>query len=54
MIAGTERPLYRFDHGVLSDDDVELDSRAIVVGGRRVSLDLASPYADMCGDAGLD
>ena len=47
MIAGTEKPLYRFDHGVLADADVELDSQAIVVGGRRVSLDLTSPYPDM-------
>lgn len=47
MIAGEEQPVYRFDHGVLGDDDVELDDQAITVGGRKLSLVVASPYTDM-------
>ena len=47
MIAGTEEPVYRFDHGVLLDDDVELGAHEITIGGRRVSLDLDSPFEDM-------
>jgi acetoacetyl-[acyl-carrier protein] synthase len=52
MIAGTGQPVYKFDHGVLADKDVELNAQELVVGGRRIRLDLASPYADMCSDAG--
>ena len=47
MIAGTVHPVYRFDHGVLGDDDVSLNAHEIEVGGRKVSLDLASPFSDM-------
>ena len=47
MIAGTVDPVYKFDHGVLHDDDVEMDSQQVVVGGQVVRLDLASPYDDM-------
>jgi acetoacetyl-[acyl-carrier protein] synthase len=47
MIAGTEEPVYRFDHGVLLDGDVELGAHEINIGGRRVSLDLGSPFEDM-------
>ncbi|AQA19057.1 beta-ketoacyl synthase [Halioglobus japonicus] len=47
MTNGTIDPVYRFDHGVLQDGDVELDGSRIVVGGYEVSLDLESPYEDM-------
>ena len=47
MIAGEVQPIYKFDHGVLHDDDVQMDDRSITVGGRTVSLDLPSPFSDM-------
>ncbi len=47
MIAGSERPVYRFDHGVLHDEDVHYGEDSITVGGREVSLDLESPVNDM-------
>lgn len=47
MIAGTLKPVYKFDHGVMHDSDVELDSHQVVVGGQAVQLDLASPYQDI-------
>ena len=47
MIAGTRRPVYKFDHGVLVDDDVEVGARSMRVGGKTVELDLQSPYDDM-------
>jgi acetoacetyl-[acyl-carrier protein] synthase len=47
MIAGSIEPLYRFDHGVLLDGDVEMGTQQMSVGGQRVSLDLRSPYDDM-------
>lgn len=47
MIAGTEEPVYRFDHSVLSDGDVEMSAHQIRVGERSVNLDLESPYQDM-------
>jgi acetoacetyl-[acyl-carrier protein] synthase len=47
MIAGDQQPVYRFDHGVLHDEDVQLDATSVTVGGRSVSLALTSPYEDM-------
>ncbi len=47
MIGGTEEPVYRFDHGVLQDGDVEIGDRLIKVGQRSIDLDLASPFVDM-------
>jgi acetoacetyl-[acyl-carrier protein] synthase len=47
MIAGTVDPVYKFDHGVLHDEDVEVGSQQLVVGGQVVRLDLESPYDDM-------
>lgn len=47
MISGKETPVYRFDHGVLLDGDVDLGARQMSVGGQTVSLDLSSPYGDM-------
>ena len=47
MIAGTRKPVYKFDHGVLLDDDVEVGARSMRVGGNTVELDLQSPYDDM-------
>ena len=47
MIAGTIEPVYKFDHNVLHDEDVEFTGDAIAVGGRRVALDLESPFEDM-------
>ncbi|MEP4147771.1 MAG: beta-ketoacyl synthase [Halioglobus sp.] len=45
MIAGTVEPVYRFDHGVLHDGDVELDAHEVRLGGYAVSLDLENPFA---------
>ncbi len=50
MIAGTVAPVYKFDHGVLHDGDVELGPRHLIVGGWEVDLDLQSPFADMQAD----
>ena len=47
MIAGTEKPVYKFDHNVLGDKDVELAADEIKIAGKAVSLDLKSPYDDM-------
>ena len=47
MIAGRRDPVYRFDHGVLHDDDVQLEASEVRVGDQAVSLDLSSPYDDM-------
>jgi len=52
MIAGTIKPVYKFDHGVLGDADVELDAHQIRVAGQPVSLDLVSAYEDMCLEGG--
>jgi acetoacetyl-[acyl-carrier protein] synthase len=50
MIAGTEKPVYKFDHGVLDGSDVEVDDREIRIDGKSVNLDLESPFSDMCID----
>jgi acetoacetyl-[acyl-carrier protein] synthase len=47
MVAGTINPVYKFDHGVLGDDDVEYGANRITIGGSPVALDLVSPYVDM-------
>jgi acetoacetyl-[acyl-carrier protein] synthase len=47
MIAGTEKPVYKFDHGVLGDGDVEMGENEMHIAGKRVRLDLTSPYDDM-------
>ncbi len=47
MIAGTVEPVYKFDHGVMGDGDVELQARYVSIGGHRVLLDTESPFDDM-------
>jgi acetoacetyl-[acyl-carrier protein] synthase len=47
MIAGNIEPVYKFDHGVLQDSDVELGDQQMSIGGQSVRLDLQSPYDDM-------
>ncbi|MEH6593731.1 MAG: beta-ketoacyl synthase [Halioglobus sp.] len=47
MIAGTEKPVYKFDHNVLGDGDVDLSEDEMHIAGKRVRLDLKSPYDDM-------
>ncbi|MCB1844901.1 MAG: beta-ketoacyl synthase, partial [Halioglobus sp.] len=47
MTAGALHPVYRFDHGVLDDDDVSVSAARVSVGGRCVELPADSPYADM-------
>jgi acetoacetyl-[acyl-carrier protein] synthase len=47
MIAGTISPVYKFDHGVLGDADVEYGANRITLGGSTVELDMVSPYDDM-------
>lgn len=51
MIAGTIDPVYKFDHGVLHDADVELSAAHVRIGEHCVALDTVSPYADMRLDA---
>ncbi|MGB1139857.1 MAG: beta-ketoacyl synthase [Halioglobus sp.] len=47
VIAGTQEPVYKFDHGVLHDADVEISAQSVTVGGYTVQLDDRSPYEDM-------
>tara|TARA_R110002124_G_scaffold68091_1_gene184620 strand:+ start:971 stop:2830 length:1860 start_codon:yes stop_codon:yes gene_type:complete len=47
MIAGTIAPVYKFDHGVLHDSDIELGTLSLFIGGQEVHLDSVSPYDDM-------
>jgi len=47
MIAGKQMPVYKFDHGVLGDDDVKMDGHEMRIGDKVVGLDLVSPYDDM-------
>jgi acetoacetyl-[acyl-carrier protein] synthase len=46
MSAGTVEPVYRFDHGVLHDKDVELNAKEVRLGDYAVSLELENPFAD--------
>ncbi len=50
MIAGRVQPVYRFDHGVLADADVEFGAGGMTVGAHRVNLELESPFDDMVFD----
>jgi len=47
MTAGVINPVYRFDHGVLGDSDVEITAERITVGGNFVELGMVSDYVDM-------
>lgn len=47
MIAGKVAPTYRFDYGVLGDDDVKLGEQELQVGPHRVRLGRESPFGDM-------
>jgi acetoacetyl-[acyl-carrier protein] synthase len=47
MIAGTINPVYKFDHGVLHDGDVEVGVLHMSIGGHTVQLERTSPYTDM-------
>jgi acetoacetyl-[acyl-carrier protein] synthase len=47
MIAGTIDPVYKFDHGVLHDADVEVGTEQLIIGDHTVPLDQDSPYDDM-------
>ena len=47
MIAGDRQPVYKFDHGVLHDADVEVGAQQVTVGGQVVSLAVESPFEDM-------
>ncbi|MEE4110738.1 MAG: beta-ketoacyl synthase [Halieaceae bacterium] len=46
LMSGEEYPRYRFDHGVLGDAAVHLDSETISIGGEAISLRVANPFAD--------
>lgn len=50
MIAGTISPVYKFDHGVLHDGDVEVSAQQVLIGGHTVRLNTVSPYDDMKTD----
>ncbi|MEZ5572583.1 MAG: beta-ketoacyl synthase [Halioglobus sp.] len=47
MIAGSISPVYKFDHGVMHDSDIEVGSAVLSIGGHRVQLDCESPYDDI-------
>lgn len=47
MIAGTQSPVYKFDHGVLDGSDVQLSAEEISIAGRTVDLKMESPFSDM-------
>ena len=47
MIAGTISPVYKFDHCVLGDGDVEVGAQQLTIGRHTVRLDQVSPYDDM-------
>jgi acetoacetyl-[acyl-carrier protein] synthase len=47
MTAGTQELIYRFDHSVLGDADIEVGASSLTMGGRTVTLSEESPYADM-------
>lgn len=47
VTAGRVKPVYRFDHGVLGDDDVALSASALRVGDFDIPLDLPNPWGDM-------
>ena len=47
MIAGTISPVYKFDHGVLGDSDVDVSAQQLTIGRHTVRLDQVSPYDDM-------
>ncbi len=42
MIAGKQLPVYKFDHGVLQDGDVEVNSQQVTIGKNKVSLKLST------------
>ena len=44
MIAGKESPVYRFEHGVLNDGDVEITADTVRVGQFEVDLNLKNPF----------
>ncbi|EEB78312.1 Beta-ketoacyl synthase, C-terminal domain protein [marine gamma proteobacterium HTCC2148] len=46
MSAGTVETVYRFDHRVLHDKDVELNAKEVRLGDYAVSLELENPFAD--------
>lgn len=46
MIAGTEAPIYHFDHGVLGDEDVNFTDRTLQIGDARIALDEANPFGN--------
>ena len=47
MIAGNIEPVYKFDHGVLHDADIEVTANEVTVGGHKVDLRMTSPFDDM-------
>jgi len=48
-LAGRARPIYKFDHNVLSQDDVSVSAERLRLadGSVEIDLKLANPYADM-------
>ncbi len=44
-----KRPVYRFDDGVLGQDDIDLNDTRLRIGpeGLEISLQLENPYRDM-------
>jgi acetoacetyl-[acyl-carrier protein] synthase len=47
MSSGARQPIYKFDHGVLRDEDVAISATQIRIGEQTVTLDLPSAYPDM-------
>ena len=49
-IAGEEMVKYRFDHGVMTDQDIKLSANEINVADRKINIDMDSPYPDLVID----
>ena len=47
--SGEARPVYKFDHGVLGPDDIDMDTDRLRIGKekREVDLSLVNQYPDM-------
>ena len=49
-IAGEEAVKYRFDHNVMTDQDIKLSDNEIELADRKINIDIDSPYPDLLID----
>jgi acetoacetyl-[acyl-carrier protein] synthase len=47
-LEGSFRATYKFDHGVLGPEQVNLSTDSLLLGEQRIDLALDNPYQDMC------